>query len=139
MFQLKILGWERCRFVLFLGGLGSMNQWIHCIVTLKNSSSVKVHAPSYIINNFKKQSIKILGFSWVPVVHIYNPSYLGGWDQENSGLRPAWANRLWDPSPISKITREKWTGVVAYLLCECEVLSLKPNSTKEKKKKILGF
>jgi hypothetical protein len=35
-----------------------------------------------------------------------NPSYLGGWDWEDHGSRPAWANISWDP--ISKITRAKW-------------------------------
>jgi hypothetical protein len=41
--------------------------------------------------------------------------------------------------PISKITREKWTGgviqVVKCLLCKCEVLSSNPSPTKMKKKR----
>jgi hypothetical protein len=45
---------------------------------------------------------------WLPPV---NPSYLGGWDQEDCVLRPAWVNSSWDL--ISKITRVKWTGGVA--------------------------
>jgi hypothetical protein len=36
------------------------------------------------------------------VVHAYNPSYLGGKDQENRWLKPAWANSSQDP--ILKIT-----------------------------------
>jgi hypothetical protein len=59
------------------------------------------------------------------VAHIWNPSYLGGWDQEDWGSRPAWANILQDP--ISKLTRVKWTGSVAqaveHLVCKCEALS----------------
>jgi hypothetical protein len=38
--------------------------------------------------------------SWVPMAHTYNPSYSGGRDQEDCGLKPAWANSPWDP--ISK-------------------------------------
>jgi hypothetical protein len=33
--------------------------------------------------------------SWVLVAHSYNPSYLGGLDQEDFGSRPAWSNILW--------------------------------------------
>jgi hypothetical protein len=48
------------------------------------------------------------------VAHACNPSYLGDWDQEDQGLRPAWENSLRDA--ISKITRAKWTGGVAQAL-----------------------
>jgi hypothetical protein len=41
--------------------------------------------------------------------HTCNPSYLGDWDGEGCGLRPAQANSSWDP--ISKISRVKWTEV----------------------------
>jgi hypothetical protein len=27
-------------------------------------------------------------FAWAPVAHTYNPSYLGGRDQENQSLKP---------------------------------------------------
>jgi hypothetical protein len=41
-------------------------------------------------------------------------------------------------SPISRITRAKWTGGVVqtmeYLLCSCEALSSNPSPTKKKKK-----
>jgi hypothetical protein len=40
-------------------------------------------------------------YHWVPVAHACNPSYLGGWDQEDHGSRPSRANSSWDP--ISKI------------------------------------
>jgi hypothetical protein len=32
--------------------------------------------------------------SWVPVAHTYNPSYSGGRDQEDCGLKAALANTL---------------------------------------------
>jgi hypothetical protein len=71
------------------------------------------------------------------MAHTYNPSYLGGLGQENCSLRPSWANSLQDP--ISKITREKWTGgvtqAVQCLLCKCEALSINPSPTKKKRKK----
>jgi hypothetical protein len=39
----------------------------------------------------------------VPVAHSCNPSYSGGRDQEDCGLKPAWANSSQDP--ISKNTQ----------------------------------
>jgi hypothetical protein len=30
------------------------------------------------------------------VTHAYNPSYLGGWDQEDCSSRPKWGNSSWD-------------------------------------------
>jgi hypothetical protein len=69
--------------------------------------------------------------SGVPVTQAYIPSYLGGWDQEDHGSRPAWANSLQDP--ISKITKTKWIGSVAQvvecLLCRCKALSSNPRHT----------
>jgi hypothetical protein len=35
--------------------------------------------------------------SWVPVAHTCNPSYSGSRDQEDCGLKPAWANSSQDP------------------------------------------
>jgi hypothetical protein len=71
---------------------------------------------------------------WAPVAHIYNSSYLGGWEQEDQGFRPDQANNSWDP--ISKITTAKWTGgetqVLEDLLCKCEGLSSNPSLTKKK-------
>jgi hypothetical protein len=73
-----------------------------------------------------------IGSSQVLVAHTYNPRYLGGWDQEDCGSRPAWANS--SQNPISKIIRTKWTGGVAqaveFLLCKCEALNSNPNPTK---------
>jgi hypothetical protein len=39
-------------------------------------------------------NFKTLSDSQVPVVHTYNPSYLGGRDQEDRSSKPAWANSL---------------------------------------------
>jgi hypothetical protein len=59
-----------------------------------------------------------------------NPSYLGGQDQEDCGLRPARTNSSRDR--ISKITRAKWTGGVAqveeHLLSKLKALSSNPRS-----------
>jgi hypothetical protein len=48
------------------------------------------------------------GPGWAPVAHTCNPSYSGGRDQENLGLKPAWANSL--QNPISKLpnTKKGW-------------------------------
>jgi hypothetical protein len=43
--------------------------------------------------------------SQAPVVHIYNPSYLGSRDQQDRGLKPASANSMQDL--ISKIINTK--------------------------------
>jgi hypothetical protein len=55
-------------------------------------------------------------WDWVVVAHAYNPSYLGGWDQEDYGSRPAQVNSSQDP--IFKITRVKWTAGMAQAV-EC--------------------
>jgi hypothetical protein len=34
---------------------------------------------------------------WLPESHTYNPSYLGGRDQEDGGSNPAWGNSSRDP------------------------------------------
>jgi hypothetical protein len=70
----------------------------------------------------------------VPVAHTDNPCYLEGWDWEDCGSRPAWANSLRDP--ISKIIRAKGTGAVAqvlkHLLSKYKVLSSNPSLSLEK-------
>jgi hypothetical protein len=40
--------------------------------------------------------LKMLWVSWVVLDHNYNPSFLGGWDCRDHGLRPACANISWD-------------------------------------------
>jgi hypothetical protein len=67
------------------------------------------------------------------VARSCNPSYLGGWDQEDWGRRPAPANTSWDP--ISKITRTGGvTQAVEHLLCKQETLNSNLSPTKGKKK-----
>jgi hypothetical protein len=46
-----------------------------------------------------------------PAAHAYNPSYSGGRDQEDDGLKPAWANSSRDP--ILKNSIPKRAGGVA--------------------------
>jgi hypothetical protein len=71
------------------------------------------------------------------IAHAYNPSYLGGWDQEHRDSRPDEAYSLWDP--VSKITRAKWTGgmtqVVDHLLCKHEALNSNHSPTQKRKKR----
>jgi hypothetical protein len=37
---------------------------------------------------------------WPPKVHAYNPSFLGGWDQEDHSSRPVQAKKKVFLSPI---------------------------------------
>jgi hypothetical protein len=48
---------------------------------------------------------------------------LQGWDQEDSGSRPAWEDS--SPNPISQIKTAKWTGNVAQVV-EHYFASMKP-------------
>jgi hypothetical protein len=72
---------------------------------------------------------------WVPVVHACNPSYMGGQDQEDHGLRPAQANTSQDP--IYKIPRAKWNGSKSRWWSACfasvRPWNQTPQSTKKKK------
>jgi hypothetical protein len=45
------------------------------------------------------------------VAHVCNPSYSGGRDQQDCGVKPAWANSFRDP--ISKNPSQKRAGGVA--------------------------
>jgi hypothetical protein len=81
--------------------------------------------------------LRILKLSWTLVAHACNSSYLGDWDQEDLSWRPALTNGSRDP--ISKITKAKWTEVVAqaveHLLCKGKALSSNPSPTKNKQTK----
>jgi hypothetical protein len=55
--------------------------------------------------------LKYLLLSWVQVAHACNPSYSGGRDQEDNGLKPDGANSFRDP--IWKTHHDKkswWSG-----------------------------
>jgi hypothetical protein len=58
----------------------------------QKESNSRVHAPDSIFIKFKNSQTY-----WVLVAHTCNPSYSGGRDQEDQGLKPAWANNLQDP------------------------------------------
>jgi hypothetical protein len=64
------------------------------------------------------------------VAHTCNPSYSGGGDQENCGLKPAWANsssRLYLDKTFTKIGLAEWLKVKA--------LTPSPSTEKNKNKK----
>jgi hypothetical protein len=42
------------------------------------------------------------------VAHAYNPSYLGGWNQEDHSSRPAWANSSQDPHLQNNQSKMDW-------------------------------
>jgi hypothetical protein len=47
-------------------------------------------------------------FSWLPVAYSYNSSYLGDWDQEDHGSRPAQANNSLDPHLQNNQSKMDW-------------------------------
>jgi hypothetical protein len=67
-----------------------------------------------------------------------NPSYSGGRDQEDHGLKPAWANSSRDP--VSKKYKKRAGGVAQGIIPEFkpQALSSSPCITKKKKKKNLN-
>jgi hypothetical protein len=72
---------------------------------------------------------------WAPVAHTCNPNYLGGWNWEDHGSRPAWAKSLQDF--ISKITRAKWDRGIPAL--QVQSPEFKSPQFHQKKKKELGI
>jgi hypothetical protein len=44
------------------------------------------------------------------MAHAYNPSYLGGRDQEDSGLKPTWENSLRTLTSKIPNTKKGWWG-----------------------------
>jgi hypothetical protein len=52
--------------------------------------------------------VRIRIISWASVAHIYNPSYSGGRDQEDHGLKPVQANSSRDPILKKYITKRGW-------------------------------
>jgi hypothetical protein len=67
-------------------------------------------------------------YSWALVPHTCNPSYSGGRDQEDRGLKPAQANSSVRPyleKPFTKIRLVEWLMVKA--------LGLSPSTAKNKK------
>jgi hypothetical protein len=51
---------------------------------------------------------KITIMSQALVAHTCNPSYSGGRDQEDRGLKPAWANSFQDPNLKIPDTKQGW-------------------------------
>jgi hypothetical protein len=72
----------------------------------------------------------------MPVAHACNPSYSGGRDQEDHGLKPAQANSLQDPILKKPFTK---TGLVEWL--KVKALSSSPSTPLKKKetKKLWAF
>jgi hypothetical protein len=66
------------------------------------------------------------------MAHTCNPSYSGGRDQEDCGLKAVWANSLQDPISKKNPSQERAGGVA-----EGEGPEFKPQNYKKKKKKLL--
>jgi hypothetical protein len=67
------------------------------------------------------------------VAHVCNPSYSGGREQEDHGLKPARANSLTDPISENLITGlGLWLSGRTLALLMCEALGLIPQHHKNK-------
>jgi hypothetical protein len=73
------------------------------------------------------QQIRDLERGWAPRAHACNPSYSGDRDQEDSSLKPDWANSLQDPISKNLITK---IGLV-----KVKALRSSPSTTQKKKKR----
>jgi hypothetical protein len=51
--------------------------------------------------------IQLKTFSQAPEAHFYNPSDLGGRDQEDHVSKPTWANTSQDPISKTPTTKKK--------------------------------
>jgi hypothetical protein len=69
----------------------------------------------------------------VLVAHAFNPSYSGGRDQKDYGLKPVWANSSQDPASKKHITT---IGLVEWL--KVSTLSSNPSTAKKRKSNIDG-
>jgi hypothetical protein len=69
-------------------------------------------------------------FSWAPVTHACNPSYSGSSDQEDYGLKPAWANISRDLILKMPNTKQDWWNG-----SRCRPWVQAPALQKKKKKK----
>jgi hypothetical protein len=65
---------------------------------------------------FQAETLRCSTFKTIlqPVAHTYNPSYSGGRDQEDHGLKPAGANS--SQGPILKIQNTKRAGGVVQVV-----------------------
>jgi hypothetical protein len=118
--------------------------WVSVCKCLLNDHLITVIRPTTILSDcnnsgsyiFMARNVTRGALSQVLMAHTCNPSYLGGWDQEDLGSRSDWANSLWDT--ISKIIRAKWTRamvqVVKCLICKCKAPSSNTSPTKGKKR-----
>jgi hypothetical protein len=91
------------------------------------------HSWAFLISIFFLLILRYTDGSWAPMAHACNPSYSGGRDQEDCGLKPAWANSLWDP--ISKNPSQK--GLAKWL--KVKALSSNPSTEKKKKRYTNGY
>jgi hypothetical protein len=71
------------------------------------------------------------------MVLVCNPSFLGGWDQEDCCLRPTCENSLWDPHPQNHQSKMDWWCGSCSKVTGLQALSpeFKPHSHQEKKKR----
>jgi hypothetical protein len=73
-----------------------------------------------------RSHLKKIKLNQMPVAHTCNPSYSGGRDQEDRGLKPVWVNS--STRPYLKKTLHKKIGLVEWV--KVKALSSSPSTAK---------
>jgi hypothetical protein len=93
------VSWTICPGWLWTSILRISVSWVpriighrHLVIFFSLTQALKMGMVAYTCNP-KSQHLGdrgrgILRQAWMLVAHAYNPSYLGGWDREDCGLRP---------------------------------------------------
>jgi hypothetical protein len=82
--------------------------------------------------NVRQILVSKSGSSWALVAHTSNSSYSGDRDQENHGLKPAWA--VWETQSQKYLTQKRAGGVAQSVGPELKSQYRKKKKKKKKKK-----
>jgi hypothetical protein len=104
------------------------------LITHKNHTGLTCKGSTELANDVLPSETRIQ--QRVLVARDCNPSYLGGWDQKNHGLRSAWASSLWDLYLQNNQSKVDWNCGPSSRAPALQVWSpeFKPLSHQKKKK-----
>jgi hypothetical protein len=111
--------------------------WLNLQIPNWKYRGLIVFSYSFVIHRVRVTAqAKILSLSQVLVTHTCHPSFLEGWDQEDHGLRPAWANSLRDPHLQNIQSKMGWRCGSSSRVAALQVRSPEFKSPPKKQKKI---